>query len=165
MYFCTVNENSKVMICTINSAHWQQPGLLESCHPHAALCVDLKRLRLMRLSIQYNTIQYNTILNFSHWGTKRKETRRLATVTFSDNWANQTGQPATLWPRPIWSSLQLQLIAPGRLIWVKFGIIYIPYTLCCIHTPGTEISKCIVQVYWFHDYYYCRPGMPVLILI
>ena len=28
MYFCTVNVNSWVMICTLSSAHWQQAELI-----------------------------------------------------------------------------------------------------------------------------------------
>ena len=30
MYFCTVNENSRVMICTLSSAHWRQASKLSA---------------------------------------------------------------------------------------------------------------------------------------
>ena len=30
MYFCTVNVNSRVMICTLSSAHWQQASKLSA---------------------------------------------------------------------------------------------------------------------------------------
>ena len=30
MYFCTVNVNSRVVICTISSAHWQQASKLSA---------------------------------------------------------------------------------------------------------------------------------------
>ena len=31
MYFCTVTGNSRVMICTLSSAHWQQASKHSAC--------------------------------------------------------------------------------------------------------------------------------------
>ena len=31
MYFCTASVNSRVMICTLSSAHWQQASKIQPC--------------------------------------------------------------------------------------------------------------------------------------
>ena len=65
MYFCTVNGNSKVMMCTLSSAHWQQASKLSSP------CGALSRFEKIEINAPINTIKYNTIQynnTRSYWG-------------------------------------------------------------------------------------------------
>ena len=53
LYFCTVNWNSKVMICTWSSAHWQQASKLSS---------PSRRFQSIWKDWDKRAYQYNTIL-------------------------------------------------------------------------------------------------------
>ena len=50
MYFCTVNRNSRVMTCTLSSAHWQQAS--KSFQP----CGALSRFGKIEINALINTI-------------------------------------------------------------------------------------------------------------
>ena len=61
MYFCTVNRNSKVMICTLSSAHWQQASKLSS--PCALSRFEFEKIEIntpIKRSDQYLSNLYNT---------------------------------------------------------------------------------------------------------
>ena len=70
MYFCTVNGNSKVMICTLSSPHWQHAGF-KNFQPCGALSwfqnIEINAPIINTIQCQ-NKIQYNIVRNKSLTG-------------------------------------------------------------------------------------------------
>ena len=71
MYFCTVHGNSRVMICALNSAHWQQGSKLSA----------VRRFELIRIDLDKCAYQYddnndnnhdNNVKRYSLFTTKHK---------------------------------------------------------------------------------------------
>ena len=60
MYFCAVNENSRVMICTLSSAHWQQVS--KSFQP----CSALSWKDWQECAYQYNSTNNNKVCNTNY---------------------------------------------------------------------------------------------------
>ena len=62
MYFCTVNINSRIMLCTLRSANWQQASKLSV----------LWRFELIwkywdKCAHQYSNYHYNCCMNLKAW--------------------------------------------------------------------------------------------------
>ena len=88
MYFCTVNGNSKIMICTLSSAHWQQASKLSSP------CGALSRFETTEINAPINTIQYKTYNNCSVCIYVHPSLLTFRCVFYCFNWYTRTPHPS-----------------------------------------------------------------------
>ena len=66
MYICTVKGNSRVMICTLSGAHWQQASNLLALRRFGLIWTDWDNR-----AYQYNTKQYTQNLLAGPLGSTR----------------------------------------------------------------------------------------------